>query len=129
VGEEVDIKLPSGKELTLYDLVKFCYDLSETDLEILFRLMDSKKKTIEELSEELKLSKATVSRSLSKLLGLGFVTRARESASHNVGRPKYTYYSTIEIVENRMKKDVERCSEVVRDFITKVLESRKLKIA
>ncbi len=124
----MDIKLPSGRELTLYDLVKFCYDFSETDLEILFKLVDGKKKTIEELSEELNLSKATVSRSLSKLLGLGFVVRSRGQGTTSVGRPKYTYYTTKEIIEVRLKKDIEKCSDIVKEFITKVLEQKTIKL-
>ncbi len=129
VSEVESLKLPSGKELTLYDLVKFCYDLSETDLDILFKLMDGQQKTIEELSEQLNLSKATVSRSLTKLLGLGFITRTRIQSGQNVGRPKYAYKSSLEQVEARMRKDVEKCSEIVKEFITKVLSTQRLKLA
>ncbi len=129
MSEVESLKLPSGKELTLYDLVKFCYDLSETDLDILFKLMDGRQKTIEELSEQLNLSKATVSRSLTKLLGLGFITRTRIQSGQNVGRPKYAYKSSLEQVEARMRKDVEKCSEIVKEFITKVLSTQRLKLA
>jgi len=121
--ESVELKLPSGKELTLYDLVKFCYNFSETDLEILFKLLN-KKMTLDDLSQELGLSKATVSRGLNNLLGLGFVVRNREVSSKNIGRPRYSYYTSKEIIESRLMKDIEKCANVIREFITKVLEKR-----
>jgi len=122
-NENVELKLPSGKELTLYDLVKFCYNFSETDLEILFKLLN-KKMTLDDLSQELGLSKATVSRGLNNLLGLGFVVRNREVSSKNIGRPRYSYYTSKEIIESRLMKDIEKCANVIREFITKVLEKR-----
>ncbi|MGB9784471.1 MAG: helix-turn-helix domain-containing protein [Fervidicoccaceae archaeon] len=121
--KSVELKLPSGKELTLYDLVKFCYNFSETDLEILFRLLN-KKMTLDDLSQELGLSKATVSRGLNNLLGLGFVVRNRELSSKNIGRPRYTYSTSKEIIESRLMKDIEKCANVIREFIVQVLEKR-----
>ncbi|MFP3267986.1 MAG: ArsR family transcriptional regulator [Desulfurococcales archaeon] len=120
---ESELKLPSGKELTLYDLVKFCYNFSETDLEILFRLLN-KKMTLEDLSKELGLSKATVSRCLNNLLGLGFIVRTREISSKSIGRPKYTYYTTKELIESRLSKDIEKCAEAIKEFINIVIEKR-----
>ncbi|PMB76350.1 MAG: transcriptional regulator [Fervidicoccus fontis] len=125
--KEEEIKLPSGKELTLYELVKFCYDFSETDLMILFKIID-KKTTIEELSNDLKLSKATISRSLTNLLNLGFVVRNREIENYGVGRPKYTYYSSKEIIESKLRKDMNKCAKIIRDFIGKILESKELNL-
>ncbi len=125
--ESEGLKLPSGRELTLQDLVKFCYDLSETDLEVLSTLLKSGPKTIEALSSELGLSKATISRSLSRLLVLGLVERMREQSPGSVGRPKYLYKTSMELIERKMLRDIERCSEIIKEFIIKVLRSGKLK--
>ncbi len=125
--ESEGLKLPSGRELTLQDLVKFCYDLSETDLEVLSTLLKGGPKTIETLSSELGLSKATISRSLSRLLVLGLVERMREQSPGSVGRPKYLYKTSMELIEKKMMRDIERCSEIIKEFIIKVLKSGKLK--
>ncbi len=125
---EETLKLPSGRELTLQDLVKFCYDLSETDVEVLSILLKEKPKTIEELSDKLMLSKATISRSLNKLLGLGLVIRKREQSPTGVGRPKYLYYTDMGLIKNKMMRDIEACSKIIKEFITKIMETGKLKV-
>lgn len=118
-----ELILPSGKILTLLDLVKFCYDFSETDIAILFELVDKEPKSIEELSEKLNLSKATVSRTLAKLYSMGFISRIRKPGEEKVGRPRYLYVTTSQAVKQKMKKDLERCSELVRRFIEDALST------
>jgi len=85
------VKLPSGKEATPLDALKFCYNLSETDLEVLTLLMDGNKLDVDTIASKLGLSKATVNRALNKLVSLGFVERERHKRS-GAGRPKYIYY-------------------------------------
>lgn len=116
-----EIVLPSGRLLTLQDLVKFCYDFSETDITILFELVDKEPKSIEELAEKLNLSKATISRTLAKLYSMGFINRIRKSGEEKVGRPKYMYTTTSQLVKQKMKKDLEKCSELVKKFIEEAL--------
>lgn len=119
VNEEV--VLPSGRILTLQDLVKFCYDFSETDVAVLFELLDKVPMSIDDLSEKLNLSKATVNRSLAKLYSMGFIGRVRKPGEEKVGRPKYLYSTTSEQVKGKMRKDLERCSELVKRFIEEAL--------
>ena len=111
-----EIVLPSGKILTLLDLAKFCYDFSETDVIIMFELVDKEPKSIEELSEKLNLSKATVSRTLAKLYSMGFISRIRKPGEEKVGRPRYLYTTTSHTVKQKMRKDLEKCSELVKKF-------------
>lgn len=80
--------------------------------------------TLDDLSEELGLSKATVSRGLNNLLGLGFIIRTRELSTKNIGRPRYTYYTSKEIIESRLMKDIEKCANVIKEFISLMLEKK-----
>jgi len=119
------IKLPSGKEIDLVDVLKFCYDLSETDTQILLKLVKGNEYDVDKLAKELGLSKATVNRSLNKLVELGFVLRRRERRQ-SVGRPKYKYYveDSQSLVE-KLKNDMERCAEVMKQHISKLIEGMK----
>ncbi|MCG2907460.1 MAG: MarR family transcriptional regulator, partial [Sulfolobales archaeon] len=73
--------LPSGKELTLLDVLSFCYGLSETDVQVLMALLKSSPKSTEDLEQELQLSKASVNRSLNKLLSMELVKRIKETGN------------------------------------------------
>jgi len=117
-----EITLPSGKILTIHDLLKFCYDFSETESLIMFELLDKPPVTIEELSAKLNLSKATVSRALAKLYSMGFLTRVRKTDEDKIGRPKYLYTASSQAVKEKLKKDLERCSELVRSFVESALD-------
>jgi len=119
------IRLPSGKEIGLVDVLKFCYDLSETDTQILLKLVKGNEYDVDELAKELGLSKATVNRSLNKLVELGFILRRRERRQ-TVGRPKYKYY--VENPQNlieKLKSDMEKCAEVMKQHISRLIESIK----
>ena len=119
------VKLPSGKEIDLVDVLRFCYDLSETDTQILFKLVRGDEYDVDELAKELGLSKATVNRSLNKLVELGFAFRRRERRQ-SVGRPKYKYYvkDSQNLIE-KLKSDMERCAEVMKQHISRLIESVK----
>lgn len=113
-------KLPSGKELAFIDIVKFCYDLSETDIELLFKLVNEGDKTIDEISSELGLSKATVSRSLNRLLGLGFIERNRVPSGVGIGRPKYVYRADRKKIEEKLRRDIDYCVAAVKDYMSRM---------
>ena len=74
--------LPSGKELKLLDVLRFCYGLSETEVHILTMLLKSSPKLAQDLEQELGLSKAIVSRSLNKLQNMGLIKRTKETGNH-----------------------------------------------
>ena len=117
------IRLPSGKEIDLMDVLKFCYDLSETDTQILLKLVKGNEYDVDELAKEMGLSKATVNRSLNKLVELGFIFRCRERRQ-SVGRPRYKYY--VENPQNlieKLRSDMEKCAEVMKQHISRLIES------
>jgi len=119
------IRLPSGKEIDLVDVLKFCYDLSETDTQMLLKLVKGNEYDVDELAKELGLSKATINRSLNRLVELGFVFRRRERRQ-SVGRPKYKYYvEDPQSLVEKLKNDMERCAEVMKQHISKLIENMK----
>jgi predicted transcriptional regulator len=117
------LRLPTGKEALIVEGLRFCYDMSETDAAILFELLKGNKYTVDELTEKLKLSKATVNRSLAKLIELGFASREREKRA-GVGRPRYRYYiDKPEEVVKRIVEDFEKCSKAFSEALSQILES------
>jgi len=82
------LKLPTGREITLYDALKLCYDINETDTIILIELMKLGEQDVDGLAKRLNFSKATVNRSLNKLVNLGFIKRRKEHRL-TVGRPRF----------------------------------------
>ena len=115
------VKLPSGREVTPLDALKFCYNLSETDLEVLVLLMQGEKLDVETIASKLGLSKATVNRALNKLVALGFVERERFRRS-SAGRPRYLYYvPDVNKVLDKIAKDFATCAELFQKNVAALL--------
>jgi len=111
--------LPSGKELKLDNVLRFCYGLTETEILILVTLLKSRPKTTHELEQELQLSKASVNRSLNKLLGMGLVKRTKDIAKR-YGRPRYIYYAlNLEELQSKLVKEIEDCTNSIRNLVMK----------
>ena len=112
--------LPSGKELMLLDVLRFCYGLSETDVQVLMTLLESSPnhKLSEDLEQELQLSKASVNRSLNKLLSLGLINRTKE-VGKRTGRPRYLYFiPDPEEFKAKVAKKIEDCVNNIRNVVT-----------
>jgi predicted transcriptional regulator len=111
--------LPTGKELTLFDVLRFCYDLSETEINILIVLLKSSPnpKLAENLEQELQVSKAMASRSLNKLLSLGLINRTKE-VGNRTGRPRYLYFIPDPVeFKAKLAKEIEDCTNNIRNVI------------
>ncbi|MCG2888382.1 MAG: MarR family transcriptional regulator [Sulfolobales archaeon] len=109
--------LPSGKELTLLDVLSFCYGLSETDVQVLMALLKSSPKSTEDLERELQLSKASVNRSLNKLLSMELVKRIKETGN-KAGRPKYLYSAiNFDELKGKLVKEIEDCTDSIKKLI------------
>jgi predicted transcriptional regulator len=117
------IRLPSGKDAGLADVLAFCYGLSETDVQVLLALMRGEAKGTEEMEEELKLSKASINRSLNKLLEMEFVMRIKETGN-KAGRPRYLYRAKdYSMLRGKMLEDIRACSSAMADLVERVLKS------
>lgn len=111
------IKLPSGKDAGLVDILSFCYGLSETDVQVLMALMRGDARGTEELENELKLSKASINRSLNKLLEMTLVMRIKEPGN-KAGRPRYLYKAKdYAELKNKMLEDIRACSDKMAELV------------
>ena len=111
------IKLPSGKDAGLVDILSFCYGLSETDVQVLMALMRGDARGTEELETELKLSKASINRSLNKLLEMTLVMRIKEPGN-KAGRPRYLYKAKdYAELKSKMLDDIKSCSDKMAELV------------
>lgn len=116
---EKKIRLPTGKEIGVNDILAFCYGLSETDIEVLRQVAEYGEEgtTVDNLVKSLKLSRASISRSLSKLVDLGFIIR-RKLPPSGAGRPKYIYVAiTPKELADRIQRDIQQCTKSAMDLI------------
>ncbi|MEJ2777175.1 HTH-type transcriptional regulator Lrs14 [Sulfolobaceae archaeon RB850M] len=121
--EIVRVRLPSGKEVGLIEALNFCYDISDTDFQVLKALLNSGGKNEDTLAEELKLSKASINRSVNKLVSLGFVERMKDQSSKG-GRPRFIYRAIpAERLIEKISNDFKRCAELFSNVLPKELES------
>ncbi|BCU67345.1 transcriptional regulator [Sulfolobales archaeon HS-7] len=119
LSAENRIRLPSGKDAGLADVLAFCYGLSETDVQVLMDLMKGDAKGTEELESELKLSKASINRSLNKLLEMEFAMRIKESGN-KAGRPRYLYKARdYKELKERIMSDIEGCGNAMEKLVEK----------
>ena len=119
IGVQDKFMLPSGKELKLFDVLRFCYGLSESEINILMALLKSSPnpKLSNDLEQELQVSKAMVNRSLNKLLSLGLIKRTK-GAEKKYGRPKYIYYvPDFNEFKEKLAKEIEDCTNDIRNLM------------
>ncbi|MEM0304773.1 MAG: HTH-type transcriptional regulator Lrs14 [Saccharolobus sp.] len=122
--ENIRVRLPSGKEVGLIDALNFCYDISDTDFQVLKTLINSGFKTEDELSEILHLSKASINRSVNKLVSLGFIERVKDSSSKG-GRPRYIYKPIdANMIAEKMSKDFKYCADLFSSVIPQEIRSK-----
>ncbi|ABP96167.1 MULTISPECIES: HTH-type transcriptional regulator Lrs14 [Metallosphaera] len=121
------IKLPSGKDAGLVDILSFCYGLSETDVQVLMGLMRGGARGTEELEKELKLSKASINRSLNKLLEMNLVMRIKEPGN-KAGRPRYLYKAKeYNDLKGKMLSDIRDCSEKMAELVNQEFKPLEVK--
>lgn len=111
------IKLPSGKDAGLVDILSFCYGLSETDVQVLIALAKSEARGTEDLESDLKLSKASINRSLNKLLEMGLVMRIKEPGN-KAGRPRYLYKTRdYNELKQKILGDIKDCADKMAQLV------------
>ncbi|BAB67146.1 MULTISPECIES: HTH-type transcriptional regulator Lrs14 [Sulfurisphaera] len=117
------IKLPSGKDAGLVDILSFCYGLSETDVQVLIALAKSEARGTEDLESDLKLSKASINRSLNKLLEMGLVMRIKEPGN-KAGRPRYLYKTKdYNELKQKILSDIKDCAEKMAQLVDQEFSS------
>ncbi|MBW9140470.1 MAG: MarR family transcriptional regulator [Candidatus Aramenus sp.] len=115
--EKLKVRLPSGKEVGLIEALSFCYDISDTDFLVLKTLINAGEKTEDELASLLKLSKASINRSVNKLISVGFVERVKDQNSKG-GRPRYIYKPLDPtLITQKIAKDFDYCAKLFGSIV------------
>ncbi|MBW9140473.1 MAG: SMC-Scp complex subunit ScpB [Candidatus Aramenus sp.] len=90
--------------------IKCCYKLSDTDVDVLFKLIELKRPVSSmELSTIMGVSKTTIEGSLKKLIQVGLVERIKRDEK-KVGRPKFDY-SVTENLWGKIRNDLQECAK------------------
>ncbi len=120
-----------GRNIDVHEVLKFLYNLSESDVRVLHYLTDNygKKLTIDEISDALKVSKASISKSLKNLVDKGLVKREKKlDVNDRKGRPNYLYWVDVnELYENAiedLKALEEKFKEDLKNHLTKQKEEK-----
>ncbi|MEM2662905.1 MAG: HTH-type transcriptional regulator Lrs14 [Metallosphaera sp.] len=107
----------------MVEALSFCYDISDTDFQILKALINMGPKTEDDLASVLKLSKASINRSVNKLISIGFVERVKDQGSKG-GRPRYIYKAVdAEALTDKIAKDFEYCAQLFSGLTPAELKS------
>ncbi|BFI74702.1 helix-turn-helix domain-containing protein [Sulfurisphaera ohwakuensis] len=115
------IIFPDGREVDLHEFIAFMYGLSTSDVEVLHLLMESKEKLdADEIAEKLKVTKASVSKSLNNLLDKGLIERDKaEGAEKKKGRPSYVYWVDKDKLIYKLEKDLEKLASSMKEGLEK----------
>ena len=125
--EITKVRLPSGKEIGIIEALNFCYDISDTDFQVLKVLLSGEGKNEDALAEMLKLSKASINRSVNKLVSLGFIEKVKDTTTKG-GRPRYIYKAIpIEKLVNKIVEDFKKCADLFAQILPKELGKREQK--
>jgi len=115
------IIFPDGREVDIHDFIAFMYGLSRSDVEVLHLLLESKEKLdADEIAERLKVTKASVSKSLNSLLDKGLIERDKsEEEQKRKGRPSYVYWVDKDKLYNKLEKDLEKLAVTIKQGLEK----------
>lgn len=122
---EPELRLPNGRELTAYKIFNFCFDLSETDLIILQKLLD-KEMSINELSKELGMSRTIIWIHLNNLSKIGILAKTIKHDAKKVGRPNYFFKIDKEVfLEQVVKNGIGECADAIVRYAARFSSKNK----
>ena len=115
------ITFPDGREVDIHDFIAFMYGLSRSDVDVLHLLLENKDKIdADQIAEKLKVTKASVSKSLNSLLDKGLIERDKsEEDQKKKGRPSYIYWVDKDKLYAKLEKDLEKLAGTIREGLEK----------
>ena len=115
------ITFPDGREVDIHEFIAFMYGLPKSDVEVLHLLLENKEKMdADEIAEKLKVTKASVSKSLNNLLEKGLIERDKSEAEQKKkGRPSYVYWVDKEKLLMKLEKDLEKLVATLKEGLEK----------
>lgn len=96
------------------DVIRCCFQLNETDIDCLIKLLEiGGNASSEVLAESMRLSKTTVETSLKRLIDSGLVVREKTD-ERRVGRPKFSY-KVRDNLASVIREGLENCSKKMKN--------------
>jgi predicted transcriptional regulator len=118
---ERKVKFPDGREVDVLTIFKFVYGLSNSELEILKLLVNTKGKlSAEDIASSLDISRNTVTKPVNLLLSKGLVLRDKEKGK-TTGRPRLVYFATPDIY-SKLLTDLQ---SIVNNSLKEISKIRK----
>ncbi|MFB6076156.1 MAG: helix-turn-helix domain-containing protein [Candidatus Aenigmatarchaeota archaeon] len=92
----------------LKELLKVIYNLSSSEVEVLYHLCGNSRKRVNIIAKSLNRDRSTIQRILNNLLSVGLVKRKTNTYDNNK-KGRYYTYSTIDKkdLKNRIRKKIE----------------------
>ncbi|AWR97414.1 MarR family transcriptional regulator [Acidianus sulfidivorans JP7] len=117
------IKFPDGREVDIHEVLAFLYGLSKSDIEVLHVIMQKQGKiTTDELASSLKVTKASISKSINNLIYKGLISRDKLEEDKKKGRPSYVYWVDNDALYKKISDDLQRLVNNVKDGIKTHIE-------
>ncbi len=112
-----------SEELTCFDIIKVTYALSENELEVMMCIKHSQPVDIKTIGTIIPKDRATITRSIQRLMGIGFVKKTKINLDR--GGFKYIYSSlSTEEIKSKLNVLIRRIAERMQSAINNLTEER-----
>ena len=112
-----------NEEVTCFDIIKATYALSENELEIMMCIKHSQPADIKMIAEIIPKDRATISRSIQRLMGIGFVKKTKINLDR--GGFKYIYSSlSTEEMKSKLTELIRRIADRMETAINNLTEEK-----
>ena len=112
-----------NEELTCFDIIKATYALSENELEVMMCIKHSQPTDIKTIVDIIPKDRATITRSIQRLMGIGFVKKTKINLDR--GGFKYIYSSlSTEEMKSKLKELLHRIAERMDSAIDSLNEEK-----
>ncbi len=111
------------ENITCFDIIKAVHALTENELEILSCVHQNQPTDMKAIVSIIPKDRATISRSIQKLISIGFVRK--EKINLEGGGYKYRYYSkSMQEIREKLKLQIVNISEKMVDAVSSLTEEK-----
>ncbi len=112
-----------SQEITCFEIIKAAYALSENELEIMMCIKNIQPVDIKGIAEIIPKDRATISRSIQRLMGIGVVRKTKINLER--GGFKYLYSSmSVEELKTKLMELIHRISHNMEIAISNLTEKK-----
>ncbi len=112
-----------SQEITCFEIIKAAYALSENELEIMMCIKNIQPVDIKGIAEIIPKDRATISRSIQRLMGIGVVRKTKINLER--GGFKYLYSSmSVEELKTKLMELIHRISHNMKIAISNLTEKK-----